>query len=193
MADVASWGQEGGTLAAVCDDPSVDVVALAFLTDFFGTGGLPVINFAGSCTGPTFPGTDLLQCSQIGYLLSKSFILTWARQDIQTCQNAGKIVLLSLGGAIGNYGFSSASQAQTFAATLWNVFGGGTSNTRPFGSSIVDGYDLGFPFFARSLTLKISRINNPSFTQTLSPLADNYLPLGRNSTTSLVHPSESLK
>jgi len=64
--DFRSWGQEGGSLATVCADPSVDVVALAFLTDFFGTGGLPVINFAGSCSGPTFPGTNLLECSQIG-------------------------------------------------------------------------------------------------------------------------------
>ena len=66
------------------------------------------------------------------------------RQDIKTCQDAGKIVLLSLGGAIGDYGFSSSSEAETFATTLWNLFGGGTSSTRPFGSSIVDGFDLGF-------------------------------------------------
>lgn len=69
ITNVISWGQEGGTLASVCADPSVDVVALAFVTDFFGTGGLPVINFAGSCNGPTFPGTDLLECTQIGYEL----------------------------------------------------------------------------------------------------------------------------
>lgn len=108
----------------------MDVVALAFLTTFFGTGGLPVVDFAGSCSGPTFSGTDLLQCTQIG-------------EDIKTCQAAGKTVLLSLGGAIGNYGFSSSSEAQTFATTLWNVFGGGSSSTRPFGTSIVDGFDLG--------------------------------------------------
>ena len=68
--------------------------------------------------------------------------LTSRREDIQTCQNAGKIVLLSLGGAVGEYGFSGASQAQTFARTLWNLFGEGTSDTRPFGSSVVDGFDL---------------------------------------------------
>ena len=66
------------------------------------------------------------------------------RQDIQTCQDAGKIVLLSLGGAVGDYGFSSPSEAKTFATTLWNLFGEGTSSTRPFGISIVDGFDLGF-------------------------------------------------
>ena len=118
----------------------MDVVALAFLTTFFGTGGLPVVDFAGSCSGPTFPGTNLLQCSQIG-------------QDIKTCQDAGKIVLLSLGGAIGSYGFSSASQAHTFATTLWNVFGGGSSSTRPFGSSVVDGFDLGA--FSAGITLTV--------------------------------------
>jgi chitinase len=68
-------------------------------------------------------------------------------QDIATCQAAGKIVLLSLGGELGNYGFSSASEAQTFATTLWNVFGGGSSSTRPFGTSIVDGFDLGMSSF----------------------------------------------
>jgi chitinase len=68
-----SFGQEGGTLASVCQDDSVDVVALAFLTDFFGTGGLPVINFAGSCNGPTFPGTDLLECTEIGYVKTACF------------------------------------------------------------------------------------------------------------------------
>jgi hypothetical protein len=61
-----SWGQDGGTLASVCASSSVDVVVLAFLIDFFGEDGLPVINFASSCGGPNFPGTDLLECPQIG-------------------------------------------------------------------------------------------------------------------------------
>jgi chitinase len=65
------------------------------------------------------------------------------RQDIKTCQDAGKIVLLSLGGAIGDYGFSSSAEAESFATTVWNLFGEGTSSTRPFGSSVVDGFDLG--------------------------------------------------
>lgn|SRR5947207_11474519 len=68
------------------------------------------------------------------------------RQDINTCQDAGKIVLLSLGGAVGDYGFSSSSEAETFAAMLWDIFGEGTSSTRPFDSSTVDGFDLGFSF-----------------------------------------------
>jgi hypothetical protein len=54
----------------VCASPSVDVVVLAFLMDYFGEGGLPVIDFSSSCSGPTFPGTDLLNCPQIGYAWS---------------------------------------------------------------------------------------------------------------------------
>src|SRR5438477_3751667 len=61
--------------------------------------------------------------------------------DIKTCQAAGKKILLSLGGAAGSYGFTSDTQAQTFADTLWNLFGGGTSSTRPFDDAIVDGFD----------------------------------------------------
>lgn len=68
---------------------------------------------------------------------------TDSRQDIQTCQSLGKVVLLGLGGSIGTYGFSSSSQATTFATTLWNLFGEGGGSIRPFGSAIVDGFDLG--------------------------------------------------
>ena len=76
-----------------------------------------------------FTGTNLLHCTQMG-------------EDIKTCQAAGKKILLSLGGAAGSYGFTSDSQAETFADTLWNLFGGGTSDTRPFDDAVVDGFDL---------------------------------------------------
>ena len=59
--------------------------------------------------------------------------------DIKACQAKGKIVTLSLGGAGGSVGFSSDSQAQTFADTVWNMFLGGSSSTRPFGDAVLDG------------------------------------------------------
>jgi chitinase len=95
--------------------------------------------------------------------ISSSITLLIPRsQDIQTCQDSGKVVLLSLGGAIGDYGFSSSSQAQSFATTVWNLFGGGSSDTRPFGDSVVDGFDLGIPSDLRLLTLDIEN-NQPQF------------------------------
>lgn len=49
---------------------------------------------------------------------------------------------MSLGGAAGSYGFTSDSQASTFADQLWNLFGAGSSSTRPFDSAVIDGFDL---------------------------------------------------
>jgi chitinase len=68
-----------------------------------------------------------------------------------------------LGGAIGDYGFSSASEAQTFATTLWNLFGEGTSDTRPFGSSVVDGFDLGFILLETQSNLEDIENQQPDF------------------------------
>lgn len=52
------------------------------------------------------------------------------------------MVTLSLGGATGGVGFQSDSQATSFADTLWNLFFAGKSETRPFGSAVMDGIDL---------------------------------------------------
>ena len=73
-----------------------------------------------------FPGTSLPDCS---FLAS----------DIQFCQSKGKIVTMSLGGATGAASFSSAAQATAFGDTIWNLFLGGSSSTRPFGSAVLDG------------------------------------------------------
>jgi chitinase len=73
-----------------------------------------------------FPGTELLDCS---FLAS----------DIEMCQSAGKAVTISLGGGAGNIHFQDDSQAAAYAETIWNLFLGGKSKTRPFGSAILDG------------------------------------------------------
>ncbi|KAL5535223.1 CHT2_2 [Sanghuangporus sanghuang] len=114
------------------DDSVIDAFPVAFLNVFFGTGGLPSINLANTCNptdNTTFPGTELPDCSALA-------------SDIETCQSKGKIVTLSLGGATGSVGFDSDSQAETFADTIWNLFLGGSSDTRPFGSAVLDGVDL---------------------------------------------------
>ena len=77
----------------------------------------------------TFPGTSLINCASLA-------------PDITSCQAKGKIVTLSLGGAEGSFGFQSSSQATAFAHTIWNMFLGGSSATRPFGRAVLDGYAL---------------------------------------------------
>ncbi|ORX46534.1 glycoside hydrolase [Hesseltinella vesiculosa] len=129
------WGQNSAAssgdgsqknLAYYCDD-ATDVLILSFLTDF-NVGGLPTLNFASACT-ETFSGTNLLNCPNIA-------------QDIKTCQDKGKIILLSLGGAAGSYSLSSDNDAKTFAHSLHGMFGKGTNKYRPFGDAVVDGFDL---------------------------------------------------
>ncbi|RKP38501.1 glycoside hydrolase superfamily [Dimargaris cristalligena] len=116
-------------LADYCRDDTTDVLVLSFLHIFnSGTDRLPGTNFANHCD-VTFPGTDLLYCPDIG-------------KDVSYCQSRGKKVLLSLGGAAGSYGFANDADAVKFASTIWNLFLGGSSDTRPFGSVQLDGIDL---------------------------------------------------
>ncbi|KAI0715813.1 glycoside hydrolase [Cerioporus squamosus] len=130
------WGQDGANsqqrLSYYCKDSTIDTIPLAFLYIFRGTGGEPVIDFANTCNqwdDPVYSGTALANCSFLA-------------QDIKTCQAAGKIVTLSLGGGTGQVGFSSDSQAQSFADQIWNLFLGGKGSIRPFGDAILDGIDL---------------------------------------------------
>ncbi|CEP11312.1 hypothetical protein [Parasitella parasitica] len=150
------WGQNsagGGstqsTLASYCNSGIADALIMSFLY-VFNVGGLPSINFSNACQ-TTFSGTNLLTCSAIG-------------KDIETCQSKGVKIILSLGGASGSYGFSSDEQGQTFAQTIWDMFGGGSSTYRPFGDSVIDGIDLdieggpstGYIAFVKALRSKFS-------------------------------------
>ena len=136
------YGQTAATsqvsLAQMCQDPNVNIIILAFLTQISGPGGYPTVNFASACGGNTPAqnakgATGLLSCPKMA-------------TDIITCQGLGKKVMLSLGGAQSSTAFSSASQAQAFATQLWNLFGAGKgedSNLRPFGNVVIDGFDIG--------------------------------------------------
>mmetsp|Transcript_1510 Transcript_1510/g.1508 ORF Transcript_1510/g.1508 Transcript_1510/m.1508 type:complete len:432 (-) Transcript_1510:26-1321(-) len=122
------WGQNSGggqeNLSTYCASDAVDIVLLSFLYSFPDD---LAVDFSNSCSDTFSDG--LKHCTQIG-------------EDIKTCQDNGKIVLLSMGGAIGNYGFDSDSEAEEFAKTLWNKFGGGSDDERPFDDAIVDGFDF---------------------------------------------------
>lgn len=121
------WGQTtGSSLGDFCSSTSADIVIVSFLSEFGTT--TTTLNLAGNCE-TTFSGSSLLDCSDIG-------------SEIKSCQSAGKKVFLSLGGGATSYGFTSDSDAEAFAETLWNYFGGGSSSTRPFGDAVVDGFDF---------------------------------------------------
>ncbi|KAH9937421.1 class III chitinase [Fomitopsis serialis] len=138
------WGQDsyGAThsdyvnfqqpISYYCQDDAIDVIPIAFVNDFFGTGNYPVLNLANTCNTTNaeyFNGTNLLDCS---FLAS----------DIEYCQNQGKAVTISLGGGGASVGFTDDSEAESFADQIWNLFLGGSSDYRPFGSVVLDGVDL---------------------------------------------------
>ena len=128
-------------LSTICKDDAVNIVIVAFVNGFFvpNDGGYPLVDF-GAASGninaaQTAAGANgLLWCPDLA-------------SQIEGCQKAGKIVLLSLGGATATYNtFANASQAATMAATLWDLFGGNSTidvNLRPFGSVVIDGFDIG--------------------------------------------------
>lgn len=143
---VVYWGQDPAgpwfqnttngneqSLDVVCMRPGYDTIIIGFVISFNDStqGGMPDLNFAEHCETP-FPNyPSLLNCPQIGANISK-------------CQAAGKKVLISLGGGVGQYGFQTTDDAISFAYLVWNMFLGNiTSETpRPFGKAILDGVDL---------------------------------------------------
>lgn len=123
------WGQNSfgdqQPLGYYCDSDDFDIVIVSFLNDFPELG----LNLANQC-GDTF-SSGLLHCPAVG-------------ADIKTCQQKGKTVLLSLGGIYGTYGFNDDQEGEDFATVLWNKFGGGSDDERPFDDAVVDGFDFDF-------------------------------------------------
>ena len=136
------YGQSPATsqysLEQMCQSDSVDIVILAFLTDYFGPGGMPKVNFGSACSDQ--PSAEMQAKGATG--LSKCQTM---QEHIQSCQSAGKKVLLSLGGAVATSAFDSDDQATQFAGTLVDLFAGGSGldqGLRPFGSVKLDGFDI---------------------------------------------------
>ncbi|KAJ5649717.1 Class III chitinase [Penicillium longicatenatum] len=142
---VVYWGQnslqgQGGevqqSLAHYCENDNIDVIPIAFDMMVNGPGGVPEVDFSVTSQDcDVFPGTQLKNCPKIA-------------QDIQTCQDKGKTILLSIGGATySEGGFKSESDAKTGAKLIWETFGpqqDGSKALRPFGSASMDGFDFDF-------------------------------------------------
>jgi len=139
---VMYWGQNGAG-----DEPSLDkactlgydIINLAFMISFIdqrqpscAVPNAPDLNFA-------VHGNDCATWDNCPFLLNCSSTIG---TSITSCQRQGKKIVLSLGGAVGSYGFTSDSQAQSFAHTLWGMFFEGTAALRPFGNAVLDGIDI---------------------------------------------------
>ena len=128
-------------LSQICMDDAVDIVTVAFVNGFFqpNSGGYPTVDFGAAggninAAQTTAGANGLIWCPDLA-------------SQIEACQKSGKIVLLSLGGSTATDNtFANSSQAEYMASTLWDLFGGNSTtdvNLRPFGSVVVDGFDIG--------------------------------------------------
>ncbi|KAL2010511.1 hypothetical protein VTN00DRAFT_6318 [Thermoascus crustaceus] len=130
-------------LSHFCEETSLDIINIGFVNIFPDQSltGWPGSNFGNQCDGLTFT---------IGGLTSG--LLSGCHQleeDIPKCQAAGKIVMLSLGGAYPmDQEIKSEESALAFADFLWGAFGPkiddwiGVNGPRPFGDVVVDGFDF---------------------------------------------------
>lgn len=137
---VTYWGQNSNgaeqSLRNYCSSSTYDIIVVGFVYLFPSASGnadptLPGLNFANHCETPFNSANPF-------FLNCQSNIAP----DITYCQQQGKTILLSFGGGVGQYGFSTEAAGITFATTVWNLFLGGTASQRPFGSAIFDGVDL---------------------------------------------------
>ena len=115
----------------------MDIINIGFINNFpQAVGQWPGSNFGNQCDGSVYKGTELLSgCHQI-----------W--EDIPKCQEMGKTVLLSLGGAYTTPAPMSTEVAEWFADFLWysygpyNAFANALGFPRPFQNVSVDGFDF---------------------------------------------------
>lgn len=135
-------------LTSLCADSAIDIVILTFVTEILNRTasdgiGYPSVDFANlNCTDQT---SEMVSDNATGLVWC-----TTLAEEISTCQTEGKKVLLSIGGAEGNVTFDSESEANKSAEVVWDIFGAGTGSNisyRPFGDSVVDGFDIGACFF----------------------------------------------
>jgi len=129
---VLYWGQDDRerSLGEYCaSGQGVSIIVLAFLSNF-GNGQTPNGNFGNECYIDNSGNGD---CGQLA-------------NDINICHDAGVKIILSIGGAIGNYELSGNGDATGVAYSLWNEWarpnGVDASAPRPIGDSYVDGWDL---------------------------------------------------
>ena len=109
----------------------IDIIPLAFLFQY-GAPLVPGGNFGACNLTVKEAGPVSAACQQVA-------------DDIKYCQSQKKTILLSLGGAGGNYGLSNQSDAETLAQELWAMYGpvqDGYTGPRPLGDVVIDGFDL---------------------------------------------------
>jgi Glycosyl hydrolases family 18 len=136
-------------------DPAIDIIILAFVNRFLTStsdqkSAFPTLNLASECWAANFVqvaagASTLVDCVSSGFAA-----------EVAACQEQGKKVLLSLGGAVG-YSDTDDAEAMQLADIVWDLFLSGSDDPeiqqiRPFGDVVLDGIDIGKSFFSHAFT-----------------------------------------
>ncbi|KAK1254386.1 hypothetical protein MKX08_008381 [Trichoderma sp. CBMAI-0020] len=131
--NVVYWGATGAVkpLSEYCTpEAGIDILILSFLNNY-GTSDTDIAaGLFGNCViNPD--GSFTPECSDLA-------------SQIKTCQSAGKKIIVSLGGGVGDYTLASQSQAEKIGQYLWDAYGkpGNSAIKRPFGDVVIDGWDF---------------------------------------------------
>ncbi|PBP28525.1 chitin recognition protein, partial [Diplocarpon rosae] len=119
-------GHNQPRLKQFCQSSDIDVIPIGFINSFPAqANGLVGVNFGNQCWGgfSTYPGPGYNGALQPEN--DKLFIRCPALQeDIHFCQTVmNKTILLSVGGAIGDYDLSSENEGEDLADFLWKAYG----------------------------------------------------------------------
>lgn len=160
-------------LSTICADSDVDIIILAFVNKLStGQAGYPTLNMGPHCWAATSAqvssgATGLIDCVSDGFAA-----------QVKSCQNTGRKVLLSIGGAVGYSETTIDSQhdAVRIADNIWNLFGAGGMDDeairaiRPFGDDVVfDGFDIGKHSLPLSLPLSPPSLQSPHPKKSQNP------------------------
>ena len=146
-------------LSTYCDDPSVDIVLLSFLVALNGTGGEPELNFANLGSARERSGNST-QCDNSTTPMTCPAI----EEDIKYCQEKDVTVMLSIGGAASKeQGWKDEQDSIDAGLKVWQMFGPDQhipGLIRPFGSAVVDGFDIAFEHAVSHVTAFGKAISN---------------------------------
>ena len=116
-------------LGHFCTSTNVDIIPIAFVNRFLAQGnGYVGENFANACWGPpdypnyVGPGYEGVDNHANDQLPSRC---PYLQQDIVTCQEAGKKIVLSLGGGASpqTYQLTGEQEGVDLANFLWGAYG----------------------------------------------------------------------
>lgn len=129
-------GNENGQdadISTLCGDGDTRIIILSFFDTIASysqnANGAPHMSI-NDCPRPfNAQNPRLGRCPELG-------------TKIEACQTAGVQVVASIGGGGAKVGFQNDVEAKAYAQLIWNMFLGGKSSIRPFGSATLDGIDL---------------------------------------------------